>query len=145
MTLHATYDPTNIFAQILRGDMPCVKVYEDGHMISFMDVFPQSRGHCLVVPKAPSRNLLEVSPKDIGRLFGTVQRIAIAVESALKPDGIVVTQFNGAPAGQTVFHTHVHIIPRYSDEPLGAHGQEGAKADIEILTKLGERIRAKLT
>ena len=78
-----------------------------------MDVFPQSEGHTLVIPKAPSRNFLETNPKDIGRLFGSVQRISKAVDLALKPDGIRIAQFNGAPAGQTVFHTHVHIIPCY--------------------------------
>lgn len=143
MTLHAPYDPNNIFAQILRGEMPCVKIYEDAHVISFMDVFPQSRGHCLVVPKAPSRNLLDVAPKNIGRLFGAVQRIATAAEAALKPGGIVITQFNGSPAGQTVFHTHVHIIPRYSDEPLAAHGGQDM-ADMDALRKLADMIRARI-
>jgi len=143
MTLHAPYDPNNIFAQILRGEMPCVKIYEDSHVISFMDVFPQSRGHCLIVPKAQSRNLLEVAPKDIGRLFGTVQRIAKAVDLALKPDGIVISQFNGSPAGQTVFHTHVHIIPRYSDEPITPHAS-GEMADMGALKKLSEKIQDKL-
>ncbi|MEP1229251.1 MAG: HIT family protein [Litorimonas sp.] len=143
MTLHAPYDPDNIFAQILRGEMPCVKLFEDAHIVSFMDVFPQSRGHCLVVPKAASRNMLDVAPKDIGRLFGAVQRISKAVDLALKPDGIVITQFNGAPAGQTVFHTHVHIIPRYSDEPLAAH-DEGNMTDMGNLKKLAEKIQTKL-
>ena len=114
MSLHGKYDDQNIFAKIMRGEMPCVKVYEDANILSIMDVFPQSDGHVLVIPKAPSRNLLETNAKNIGRLFGVVQRIAKAVETALKPDGIVITQFNGAPAGQTVFHTHVHIIPRYA-------------------------------
>ena len=111
MSLHGTYDTDNIFAKILRGEMPCVKIHEDNDMLVFMDAFPQSAGHILVVPKAPSRNLLDVAPKNIGRLFGTVQRMADAVNKALKPDGIIITQFHGAPAGQTVFHTHVHIIP----------------------------------
>lgn len=142
MTLHAPYDPNNIFAKILAGEMPCVKVYEDGGTLAFMDTFPQSRGHVLVIPRVPSRNLLDVAPKNIGRLFGTVQRIAVAVEAVMKPDGIVVTQFNGAPAGQTVFHTHVHIIPRYSDEPLKPHG--GDMADTAELQKIAEKIRAKL-
>jgi len=142
MSLHGTYDHNNIFAKIIRNEMPCVKVYEDDVVICFMDVFPQSKGHCLVVPKAASRNLLEVNPKDIGRLFGTAQRIAKAVDSALKPDGIVVTQFNGAPAGQTVFHTHVHIIPRYEGQALGAHG--GDMADMDALQGLAEKIKAAL-
>jgi len=124
--------------------MPCVKVYEDDNILSFMDVFPQSEGHTLVIPKAPSRNLLETNAKDIGRLFGSVQRIAKAVEAALKPDGITITQFNGAPAGQTVFHTHVHIIPRYEGKALGAHAGAGEMADMETLKALAERISAAL-
>ena len=142
MSLHGNYDPDNIFAKILRGEMPCVKVYEDDNILSFMDVFPQSEGHTLVIPKAPSRNLLETNAKDIGRLFGAVQRITKAVETALKPDGITITQFNGAPAGQTVFHTHVHIIPRYDGKALGAHG--GGMADMDELKALAEKISAAL-
>ena len=142
MALHGNYDPDNIFAKILRGEMPCVKVYEDDNILSFMDVFPQSEGHTLVIPKAPSRNLLETNAKDIGRLFGAVQRITKAVETALKPDGITITQFNGALAGQTVFHTHVHIIPRYEGIALGAHG--GGMADMDELKALAEKISAAL-
>jgi len=144
MSLHGTYDADNIFAKILRGEMPCVKVYEDDNVLSFMDVFPQSKGHTLVIPKAPSRNLLETNAKDIGRLFGSVQRITKAVEAALKPDGIVITQFNGTPAGQTVFHTHVHIIPRYEGVALGAHGGAGAMADMDDLSALAAKITASL-
>ena len=142
MSLHGTYDTDNIFAKILRGEMPCVKVYEDDNVLSFMDVFPQSEGHTLVIPKAPSRNLLETNAKDIGRLFGAVQRITKALEAALKPDGITITQFNGAPAGQTVFHTHVHIIPRYDGKALGAHG--GGMADMDELKALAKKISAAL-
>jgi len=136
MSIHGTYDTDNIFAKILRGEMPCVKVYEDDNILSFMDVFPQSEGHTLVIPKA--------NAKDIGRLFGAVQRIAKAVETALKPDGITITQFNGAPAGQTVFHTHVHIIPRYDGKALGAHGGAGVMADMDALKALAENISAAL-
>jgi len=143
MSLFGKYETDNIFAKILRGEMPCAKVYEDNHIISFMDVFPQSKGHCLVVPKSPSRNLLTLAPKDIGRLFGTVQRHVIAVEKALKPNGVIVTQFNGAPAGQTVFHTHVHVIPRFEDEKLGHHAS-GEMADMKELESLAAKIRAKL-
>ena len=107
-----------------------------------MDVFPQSKGHCLIIPRGPSVNLLNVKPKDIGRLFGTVQRVAIAVEAALEPDGIVVTQFNGAPAGQTVFHTHVHVIPRYEGKALAPHG--GEMADVNELQKLAQLIRNEM-
>lgn len=142
MTLHAPYDDQNIFAKILRGEMPCAKVYEDGGTLVIMDAFPQSKGHCLVIPRNPSVNLLGVAAKDIGRLFGTVQRVATAVDKALKPDGIVVTQFNGAPAGQTVFHTHVHIIPRYDGKALGSHAD--GMADIGELQNLASLIRNEL-
>jgi len=142
MSLHGHYETDNIFAKIIGGKMPCVKVYEDEHILSFMDVFPQSEGHTLVIPKAPSRNFLEMKAKDIGRLFGSAQRIAIAVETALQPDGIRIAQFNGAPAGQTVFHTHVHIIPCYESKPLGTHG--GGMADMEKLGELAIRIKEKL-
>lgn len=143
MSLHGTYDPDNIFAKILRDEMPCVKVYEDNHILSFMDVFPQSRGHTLVIPKAPSRNLLETDAKDIGRLFGTAQRIAHAINAALKPDGMIITQFNGAPAGQTVFHTHVHIIPRYDRDNLSKHAS-GQMADMDVLKDLAAQISSAL-
>ena len=142
MTLHDTYNDENIFAQILRGEMPCAKVYEDAGTLVIMDAFPQSRGHCLIIPRGPSINLLHVKPKDIGRLFGTVQRVAQAVETALKPDGIMVTQFNGAPAGQTVFHTHVHVIPRYEGQALGGHG--GEMANMDELQTLAQQIRNEL-
>ena len=142
MSLHGPYDTDNIFAKIMRGEMPCVKVFEDNHILSFMDVFPQSEGHTLVIPKAPSRNFLETNPKDIGRLFGSAQRIAKAVEAALKPDGIRIAQFNGTPAGQTVFHTHVHIIPVYEDKALGAHG--GGMADMDMLNALADKIKQQL-
>ena len=142
MTLHASYDDQNIFAKILRGEMPCAKVYEDGGTLVIMDAFPQAKGHCLVIPRGPSANLLQVKPKDIGRLFGTVQRVAQAVDKALKPDGIVVTQFNGAPAGQTVFHTHVHIIPRYEGQALGGHSE--GMAEMDELQNLAQQIRNEL-
>ena len=143
MSLSGTYDTDNIFAKILRGDMPCVKIHEDNDILVFMDAFPQSAGHILVVPKAPSRNLLDVAPKNIGRLFGTVQRMADAVNKALKPDGIIITQFNGAPAGQTVFHTHVHIIPRYERDDMKAHAS-GGMADMAELETIAAKIRAAL-
>lgn len=143
MSLSTHYDADNIFAKILRGEMPCAKVYEDGGTLAIMDAFPQSRGHVLVMPRKPSVNLLDVSPKDIGRLFGTVQRVATAVKTALQPSGIVVTQFNGAPAGQTVFHTHVHIIPRYEGEALTDHAA-GGMANMDELQTLAASIRNAL-
>lgn len=141
MSISGPYDDQNIFAKIIRGEMPCAKIYEDDNILAFMDAFPQSQGHCLVIPKDPSRNLLETKAKDIGRLFGAVQRLAKAVNTALSPDGIVITQFNGAPAGQTVFHTHVHIIPRYEGKSDRPHSS-GAMADMKDLKALASKIRA---
>lgn len=142
MSLTGDYDDQNIFAKILRGDAPAIKIYEDDEAIAFMDIFPQSPGHCLVVPREPARNLLDLSPETASAAIQRVQRLARAVEAALKPDGIVVTQFNGAPAGQTVFHIHFHIIPRWADEPLGRHG--GGQADMDELKAQAEKIRNAL-
>lgn len=144
MTLHAPYDPDNIFAKILRGDMPCVKVYEDEVALAFMDVFPQAEGHTLVIPKGvEARNLLDLPTDRLGAYMQRVQMVAKAVEAALSPDGIVVTQFNGKAAGQTVFHLHFHIIPRMAGEPLKGHG-EGGMADMDDLKAVAEKISAKL-
>lgn len=144
MSLHGSYDKENIFAKILRGEIPSAGITQTDHAVAIMDAFPQTRGHCLVIPKAPSRNLLEVAPKDMGRIFGLVQRVANGVKLALKPDGIIITQFNGAPAGQTVFHTHVHIIPRYEGSAMAGHGQ-AAQGDSAELMALAAKIREHLT
>ena len=143
MSLHGTYDPDNIFAKIIRGEMPAVKVFEDDQILCFMDVFPQSRGHMLVISKtSKARNLLDAEAKTLGRLIGATQKAAAAVTAALKPDGVFVTQFNGAPAGQTVFHLHFHVIPRYEGEAMGRHGE--GMADGEELKVLAETIAAAL-
>ena len=140
MSLNTTYDPDNIFAKIIRGDMPCVKVFEDEHTLAFMDVFPQSRGHMLVIHKAEQAcNLLDVSAEGLTQIMASVQRLTRAAKDALNPDGIVVTQFNGAPAGQTVFHLHVHIIPRYEGGDMRAHAS-GQMADMDELTALAAQI-----
>lgn len=142
MSLSGAYDPGNIFAKILRGEAPCFKVYEDAFVLSFMDVFPQSEGHALVVPKAvAARTLLDLSPDHLGPLFAGVQIVARAVEKALRPDGIRLAQFNGAPAGQTVFHVHVHVIPIYEGRALVGHGAAGM-ANKDGLAALAERIAA---
>lgn len=143
MTLHADYDSENVFAKIIAGDMPAARVYDSKDIVVIMDAFPQSRGHCLVIPKRPVRNLLELAPKDIGRLFGTVQRVSKAVDKALSPDGIIVTQFNGAPAGQTVFHLHVHVIPKFENEALGTHAK--GMADKDELQNLANQIAKHLS
>ena len=123
MTLHAPYDPDNIFAKILRGEIPAVKVWEDDHVLAFMDVFPQSEGHVLIVSKtSTARNLLDIEPEVLARLIAATQRTARAVVKALGPEGFQIMQFNGEAGGQTVFHLHFHIIPRWSDRPLKGHG-----------------------
>jgi len=144
MSLIGAYDPDNIFAKILRAEIPAVKVFEDADVLAFMDLFPQSKGHTLVISKtSQARNLLEVAPADLQRLILGVQRVAKAVEAALKPDGLIVTQFNGAPAGQTVFHLHVHIIPRYEGVEIAGHGRAGM-ADADALKALAARIAAQI-
>jgi len=143
MSLDGTYDADNIFAKILRGDMPAVRVFEDDHVMAFMDVFPQARGHTLVIPKhSRARNFLEEEPQVIGPLMLGVQRVARAVRAALRPDGLVITQFNGATAGQTVFHLHFHIIPRWEGVALGRHAE--GMADVDELKVLAAQIAAKI-
>ena len=142
MTLHAPYDPDNIFAKILRADIPCVKVFEDDIAFAFMDVFPQSEGHTLVIPKdVDARNLLDLPAGKLGDYMLRVQRVAKAVEFALKPDGLRIIQFNGAAAGQTVFHLHFHIIPAWEGREPGRHGA-GTMAKPEELEPVAAKIRA---
>lgn len=142
MSLTGTYDDQNIFAKIIAGDAPAIKIFEDDVAVAFMDIFPQSPGHCLVVPKEPARNLLDLSEDMAAKAIQRVQKLARAVEAAHQPDGIVVTQFNGAPAGQTVFHIHFHIIPRWEDVPLGRHG--GKQADMDELAAQARKIASFL-
>ena len=144
MSLHGAYDTNNIFAKILRGEIPSVKVWEDDHVLAFMDVFPQSEGHVLIIAKqSQARNLLEVEPDILARLTAALQRTAVAVEKALKPDGIAVMQFNGDAGGQTVFHLHFHIIPRWADRPMKGHGH-APMAEAAALRPLADRIAAEL-
>ncbi len=145
MSLDGTYDHGNIFAKILRGEAPSARVFEDDHVLSFMDVFPQARGHTLVIPKhSVARNLLDEEPQVLAGVILGVQRVTRAVRAALNPDGIVVTQFNGATAGQTVYHLHFHIIPRWDGVALGRHGA-GGMADPAELTALAQQIAAKIS
>jgi histidine triad (HIT) family protein len=144
MSLAGTYDDNNLFAKILRGEVPAVKVYEDDAVLAFMDIFPQARGHVLVIPKGvKARNLLDLPESKIGQLMWHVQRITKAVVQTLKPDGVTVTQFNGEDAGQTIFHLHFHIIPRYSGVRLAGHGHSN-RADIPELEKIAKDIAAAL-
>ena len=140
MSLDGAYDPDNIFAKIIRGEAPAAKVLEDDHALVFMDVFPQSRGHTLVISKqSQARNLLDCEPEILERLILVTQRVVRAVKVALKPDGIMVSQFNGAPAGQSVFHLHFHVIPRWEGVPLGRHAG-GGMADPKELAELARSI-----
>lgn len=138
----STYDPNNIFGKILRGEIPSHKVFEDDAVLAMMDIFPQSKGHLLVIPKTPSRNLLDADPATLAATIAHVQRLALAVQTALQPDGIRIAQFNEAPAGQSVFHLHFHIIPIYEGVALGAHG--GGKADDAELAEQARAIAAAL-
>lgn len=138
-----SYDPNNIFAKILRGEIPAHKIYEDADTLAIMDVFPQTDGHVLVIPKAPSRNLLDADPGTFAPLFATVQKVARAVQKAFAADGLVIKQFNEPAAGQTVFHLHVHILPCKEGVELRRHAS-GGMADPALLAKQAEMIKAQL-
>ena len=137
-----SYDPNNVFAKILRGEMPCEKIYEDEHTLAFMDIMPRADGHVLVVPKNPARNLLDADPQDLGRAMITVQKLARAVMVGMKADGITVQQFNESAGGQVVFHLHFHILPRWEGVALRPH--TGAMAPKEDLQRYADAIRAAL-
>jgi len=137
-----SYDTNNIFAKVLRGEIPCHKVHEDEHTLAFMDVMPQVDGHTLVIPKVPSRNLLDADPKALGALMASVQKVANAARQAFGAEGVLIQQFNEPAAGQTVFHLHVHILPRNSGEPLRPH--TGKLADHAVLADHARKIRAAL-
>ncbi len=144
MSLTGAYDPENIFAKILSGGIPSVKVWEDADVLAFMDVFPQSEGHVLVISKtSQARNLLEVEPDVLAKLIAATQRTAKAVTKALEPEGFSIMQFNGEAGGQTVYHLHFHIIPRWSDRPMKGHGH-APMADAAVLRGLADRIAAAL-
>jgi histidine triad (HIT) family protein len=136
------YDNQNIFAKIIRGEMPCFKVYEDEHTLAFMDIMPQAEGHTLVIPKEPAENIFDLSPDGAAALARTAKKVAAAVRKATNAPGILLAQLNGAAAGQTVFHIHFHIIPRTSGIDLALHARE--KADFTKLKALAEKIAAAM-
>ncbi len=140
--INASYDENNIFARILRDEMPATKVYEDDDTFAFMDIMPRGEGHCLVIPKAFSRNIFDVKPKDMAAVMTTVQKISRAAIRAFNADGITIQQFNEQASGQVVFHLHVHVIPRFSGVRLGPHTGEMEK--LEILEANAAKIRAAL-
>ncbi len=136
------YDPTNIFARILRGEIPAHRVLEDDAVIAIMDAMPQSDGHALVIPKAAAENLFDLEPALAAAVMRTGQRVALAVRQAFQPDGLTLLQFNGAEAGQTVFHFHLHIVPRYAGQPLRSHNR--TLADPAVLAEHARRVKAAL-
>jgi histidine triad (HIT) family protein len=138
----AEYDPENIFARILRGEFPCHKVHEDDDTIVIMDIMPRGDGHVLVIPKAPSRNILDIATGDLATLYATVQRIARAAMRAFGADGITIQQFSEPAGGQVVFHTHVHVIPRHEGVSLKPH--TGERADDAVLAAQAGKLRAAL-
>lgn len=143
MSLHGDYDPQNIFAQIIRGEAPCYKLYEDDDVLAFLDLFPQSYGHTLVIPKrAAARNILDIDADELCKLMRVTQRLTRLLVDELQPEGVQVAQFNGSPAGQTVFHIHMHIVPRFAGQGLGIHAS--SKADPGELEQLQARLVQRL-
>ena len=136
------YDNDNIFAKILRGELPAHKVYEDDMTIAIMDIMPRADGHTLVLPKTPSRNILDVEADDINAVMATAQKIARAQMVAFEADGITVQQFNESAGGQVIFHLHVHVIPRQEGVSLKPHS--GDMADNDLLADQAEKIRKAL-
>ena len=136
------YDNSNIFARILRGEIPCHKVHEDDDLIAFMDVMPQSEGHVLVVPKKPARNLRDADPSVFGPAISMVQKLGNAAMATFGADGFRLVQFNEAPAGQTVFHLHFHMIPAYDGVPLRGHS--GQMEDHTLLAENAAKLKAGL-
>ena len=136
------YDQNNIFAKILRGEAPCFKVYEDDKTFAFMDVMPQADGHTLVIPKFPAENIFDLDPEYAAAVAVTVHKLAPAVKRAFKAPGIMIAQLNGAEAGQTVFHLHSHIIPRFSGLEMKLHARQ--LADFDLLKQHAEWIIAEL-
>jgi histidine triad (HIT) family protein len=132
------YDPSNIFAKILRGELPCYKVYEDDHVLAFLDILPRTPGHTLVIPKAPARNIMDISPEDFAHVARGAHKIAGASMRAFKADGITIQQFSEAAGGQVVFHLHMHVMPRHNGIALlpPASHKEDAKVLEENAAKL---------
>ena len=136
------YDPNNIFAKILRGEADAHVVLDEEHCLGFMDLMPQSPGHTLIIPREPAENIFDLSAPALGQLVATTQRVARAVKAAFKPPGMMIVQLNGVDAGQTVFHIHFHVIPRFPGEGLTLHAR--SIADAAELSEHAARVRAAL-
>ena len=136
-----TYDPDNVFAKILRGEIPSERLFEDAETLALMDIMPRADGHVLVIPKTPCRNLLDASPDQIAACMATVQRMSHALMQAFSATGVTVQQFNEAAGGQEVFHLHFHVLPRHDGVKLRP---PGTMADFDVLKAQAEKIRAVL-
>jgi histidine triad (HIT) family protein len=136
------YDPSNIFAKILRGELPCHKVYEDDRALAFLDIMPRAPGHTLVLPKSPARNLLDVLPADLAHVMQVAQKIARASMKVLGADGVTVQQFNESAGGQVVFHLHVHVIPR--QQGVAMKPPASAKEDPAVLAEQARKLAQAL-
>ena len=136
------YDPDNIFAKILRGEIPCHKIHEDENTLAFLDIMPRSEGHALVITKEKARDLFDIKPEALARLMAVVQKLAPKIQEAMGAEGVLIQQFTGAAAAQTVFHLHVHIVPRKQGEALKPHA--GKMEDQAKLAATAEKIRKKL-
>jgi histidine triad (HIT) family protein len=139
---HMAYDETNVFAKILRGELPAQKIYENEHVLAFMDIMPRGNGHALVIPKKKARNILDVDPEVLAELMKAVQLVARASKEAFQADGVTIQQFNEGAGGQIVFHLHVHVIPRFDGVPLKPHTGEMEKP--EVLAANAEKLRRAL-
>lgn len=137
----ADYDNENVFAKILRGEMPCFKVYEDEMTFCFMDIMPRGNGHCLVIPKKPARNLLDIDAQSLAAVHITAQKVALAAMEVFSADGISIQQFNEDAGGQEVYHYHVHIIPRVAGVKMGPPGIMG---DMDAIKANGEKLFSAL-
>jgi histidine triad (HIT) family protein len=136
------YDPDNIFAKILRGELPCHKVYEDDKALAFLDIMPRAAGHTLVLPKAPARNILDVAPDDLAHVIKVAQRIARAGMQAFGADGVTIQQFNEAAGGQVVFHLHVHVMPRH--DGIALKPPASVKEAPDVLAEHARKLAAAL-
>ena len=139
---HPPYDSGNIFAKILRGEMSAHKIFEDADTLAFMDIMPRADGHCLVIPKAPARNIFDASPEQLSACMRTVQRLSRAAKLAFHAEGVTIQQFNERAGGQVVFHLHYHVLPRHDGVSLKPH--TGQMEKPEILAANADKLRAAL-
>jgi histidine triad (HIT) family protein len=139
----SAYDPNNIFAKILRGELPSYRVYEDERALAFLDIMPRTPGHTLVLPKAPARNILDVAPDDLAHVMKVAQKIAIAGTKVFAADGVTLQQFSEAAGGQVVFHLHVHVMPRKDGVPLKPPASQ--KEAPDVLKEHAAKLAAALT